>query len=140
MTHPRITLKGNLLKCFYQVDLWEGFWVIVFIVLIDVKGRPKQLWVVLNCVRNLTKHDPEREPNVAFLHGLCLRVSAITSFNGRLWPGSISQMNPFLYRLLLVVRVSYQNNGMKLKYQLFHSQGLISGVTHEQQQQNLQIF
>lgn len=120
------------MNAFYQVDLWEGLWEIVFTVLTDIRGRLKQLWVVLNCIRNLTEHEPEKEPNVAFLHGLCLQVSALTSFNGRLWPGSIIQTNPFLHKLLLV-RLFYQNDRLKLKYQLFHSQGLISRVYKELQ-------
>ena len=57
----------------------------------DLRGGSKLQWVTpfpgqgfLVYIRSLTMHKPERESNVALLHGLCLQVSALTSFNGRL--------------------------------------------------------
>ena len=61
----------------------------------DLRGGSKHPWVtlfpgqgVLVCIRNLTMHKPEREPNVALLHGLCLQVlpllPSMVDFNSRL--------------------------------------------------------
>lgn len=113
-----------LLACTYNS---EGlFWLMIEDRPTVGSTIPEEVGLV--CIRKLTEHEAQREPvnsiPLSLASTFLLQVPALTFRNGGLWPGSLSEISPFLPKPFLVnfvfcfvfLKIS---NRMKLNYSSF---------------------